>query len=98
MTKIEIDGFSLQYKPYIKHVGSDTYWYTAFYSCTEAIIVRKRSWIFGKITEVQEPKLLFIVKMDCTDSNIGKDWWQLEIRNKLQIVKRAEELIRGELI
>lgn len=89
MKEIQIDGRVLQYEV----IDSITIFYEGKESYEE-----KKYFFFGKkITKIR-PKEIFRIYNDANNPNVLKEWWLKAIRVKLDILKRQEEIDRGELI
>jgi hypothetical protein len=89
MKEIQIYGRVLQYEV-IDSI-------TIFYEGKESY-ERKKYFFFGKkITKIR-PKEIFRIYNDVNNPNVLKEWWEKAIRISLDVIKRQEEIDRGELI
>jgi len=95
MKEIQIDGRILQYEVFTDKWESRI---TVFYEGKESYQERKY-FLFGKkITKIRPKEIFRIHNADANDPKITKQWWLKAIRVKLDILKRQEEIDRGELI
>lgn len=92
MKEITIDGRTFLVQP-MRYV--DAWDRTHFYygTCNKVT-----SW-FGFFKKVEEvPRYAFTIDKLITDPEITKEWWNKEIREKIVILERREEIEKGELI
>jgi hypothetical protein len=94
MKEIQIDGRILQYEVFTDNWERGI---TVFYEGKESYQERKYFFFGKKITKIR-PKEIFRIHKDAKNPNILKEWWLKAIRVKLDILKRQEEIDKGELI
>lgn len=103
MKEITINNIVLQYKTTsycttdIDGIITGCYAYTEFYNGIEEYFVRKHWYSRQKIKNTR-PKLVFTIHANSEDPALSKEWWRREIREKLALLNRKQEIERGELI
>lgn len=98
MKSLEINGRVLQYETiHSVDLADELVIYTEFYEGTEKVTSKKWGF-FGKETVEEKPKVIFVIYEDTQDVRLTKRWWRERISLELEILGRAEELERGELI
>lgn len=97
MRYIVIDDRIIHYKCFHQYGEyGDDYW-TEFYEGTIQV-TRKKYVIFGESITTEEPRLIFKIYEDCDCPTRSRGWWRERITRELELISRAEELKRGELI
>lgn len=94
MKEITIDGRTFLVQP-MRYVDAwdRTHFYYGTYTKTT------KTWFgFGKPKIEQVPRYAFTIDKLITDPEITKEWWNKEIREKIVILERREEIEKGELI
>lgn len=86
---IEIDGRKLEY--YVDQFND-----TMIYE--EREVTRKKWFLFGETIKVKKDVLLFRFNWNITNPRYTKKEVRKEIEKKLKILKREEEINRGEII
>ena len=94
---INIDGRVLGYK--VCHdVGElESYSWTEFYEGAVPV-TRRKYWLFGEKITVHQPKLIFKISRDIEDTSYTKSQVRAWIYHQLELMGRAEEIKRGEII
>lgn len=94
---VDIDGRIIHYKC-LSHIGEygEMHW-TEFYEGTEKFY-KKKYFLFGEKVEYERPKLIFTIYEDCDCPRRTRGWWRERIMHNLELLNRADELKRGELI
>lgn len=97
MKEITLLGVTLQYETtYDSHeLGEEAR--TDFYMGTTTLT--KKKWVFyGPEYKETVPKKVFTIYADSQNVNLSKSWWREKITEKLEVMNRALELEKGELI
>ena len=97
MKQITIDGKTLTYQTMWDCDEGGTWCWTEFYNGTKTEKYRKFG-IFGKMLEREVPNKIFTIPADSMDLNLTKQWWKDCIKEKLELLDRAEQLKMGELV
>lgn len=63
----------------------------------KSVIFNDLEYQYETIETKSTPKEIFRIKADSLNPNLSKDWWKEKISEQLKILKRKEELIKGEL-
>lgn len=95
MQTITIDGQTFDYETVWNH-GQD-FPSTHFYQDIETYSYRKYLF-FGKVITKTRPKLVFTIYADSKNINLTKGWWLEKIRHEIELLGRAQEIEKGELI
>jgi hypothetical protein len=94
---VDIDGRIIHYKCfYDASEWGDMHW-TEFYEGTIQV-TRKKYFLFGEEITTEEPKKVFTINEDCDCPRRSRGWWRERIMHELELLERANELKRGELI
>jgi hypothetical protein len=91
MKEITIDGITLMYQGYTEYDYNGELNYTEFYRGYRKF-TRKKWWIFGSVIEGECPNHVFTIYEDFNNPNLSKEWWREKIREKIEIMKRADEI------
>lgn len=96
MKEITIKGVTLHYETtYGYHEGESVH--TNFYIGTT--LITKKKWVFcGPTYEEVVLKKVFTIYADTMNVRLSKSWWNSKISEQLDLINRAMELERGELI
>ena len=94
---INIDERVLGYKVCHDVSEVDSYSWTEFYEGVVPV-TRRKYWLFGEKITVNEPKLIFKISRDIEDTSYTKSQVRAWIERKLELMGRAEEIKRGEII
>ena len=87
---------TLTFKVFVSNESS-VFDYTEFYEGTETHTYKK--WgLFGDTITEELPKYVFTIDEAITNPNKSKEWWQKELLEKVELLKRKEEIERGEFI
>jgi len=98
MKKITFQGIELEYQTIWEDGGEfGDFPVTYFYQGT--VTETRKKWLFfgPKITTVL-PREVFKIYADSDSAEHSKEWWRVAIQSKVDLMHRAEELSRGELI
>jgi len=95
LKKIEINGEKFEYDIFL---GDDYHAdFTEFYQGTE-IESRKKYFFFGEIIDKEVPKLVFSVNFSIEDPDFTKEDVRKKLFRKVELLKRKEEIKKGEII
>ena len=94
---ININGRQLSYKVCYDVNEHDSYEWTEFYDGF-VHTTRRKYWFFGEHITVVEPKLVFKIWKDIEDTSYTKSQVRAWIERELELMGRAEEIKRGEII
>lgn len=97
MKKIVIDGQEFEYQVYVDCDQDGTYEWTEFYQGTETKTY-KRFIFFGKVITEIVTKLIFEVPINIEDFCYTKDDIRNRLLRKVELLKREEEIKKGEII
>ena len=97
MRYVDIEGRIIHYKCFYEHGEYGIFSWTEFYEGT-ASVTRKKYLLFGEEITTEEPKLIFTIYEDCDCPRKSRGWWREKIMKELELLNRADELSRGELI
>lgn len=98
MKKITILEQEFEYKVYAdanEHDG--VYYWTEFYQWTE-VKTHKKYFLFGEVFTKIVPKLVFEVWIDIEDSCYTKAKIRARLEEQVELLNRAKEISRGEII
>ena len=94
---VDIDGRIIHYRC-LSSIGEGVaFYWTEFYEGTVSI-TRKKYFLFGKKITIEKPKMIFTIYENCNCPRISRGWWRDKIMKELELLNRADELSRGELI
>lgn len=97
MKKIVIDAQEFEYQVFVDCDQDGTYEWTEFYQGTETRTYKRFIFFGKKITEVV-PKLIFEVPINIEDSCYTKEDIRKRLSRQVELLKRAEEIKRGEIV
>ena len=97
MKKITIDGREFEYKVFRDCNEHGDWEWTEFYQGTE-IRKYKRFIFFGKTIKEVVPKLIFEISINIEDSCYTKEDIRKKLSRQVELLNRAEEINRGEII
>lgn len=101
MYEIEINGRKLNYKIYYSSSEYGDSYETVFF---DKIMVQEKRWSWRKFKFVETGKLieenkkLFCLYLDLHDATYTKSEIREKLNKKMEILGRAEEIERGEVI
>jgi hypothetical protein len=94
MKKLTYNHIELEYEIIYDSSGDGE---TRFYKGTETSTYKKY-WLFGKVITVTEPKYVFTIRQDIEFYGYSKEKIREWIGHHILIMKRKEEISRGEII
>lgn len=97
MKEITINGRTFQYKTIWTGGEYGKSPETIFYDGTESYVYRKYI-LFGKKIIGIKPREVFRIYDDSNSKRLTKDWWRTQIEKEIELLDRASELEKGELI
>jgi len=93
MKPIIIHGKEYYYQVFLDTSDLDE---TSFYK--KEIVTRKKYYLWGEKIKVDEYNRVFRVSFNIESPYISKEYIRKEIDKELAILKRAEEIKRGEIL
>jgi hypothetical protein len=97
MKTLEINGVSLQYLMFESQGEYGNSTWARFYMGTTSKTYRKY-WLFGEKITVIEPKYVFSIWKDIESKDYTKKQVRAWIEHELELLNRAEEIRKGEII
>lgn len=97
MKQTIINGDTWYYETKVNSNEWGDIYYTEFWKEKKPRTFRKY-WFFGPWVTKEEPVVLFTIHADSGDPNLTKAWWRKKINHEIDLLKRQEEINKGELI
>lgn len=99
---IEINGETWYYEVY-EDIDYDWYYIeTAFFKTKTKIVTKRKYWLFGEKSQVEVEKSLrdadFKLPFSIKDRKYTKEEIRAKIEREIELLNRAEEIRRGEII
>ena len=92
-----VNGQQFEYKVCSDVSEYDTYSWTEFYRGVEAVTYRKY-WLFGEKVTVYKPKFVFKIYHDIENKGYTKAEVRKWIEREVELLNRADEIEKGEII
>ena len=99
MKKLKFKDRNFLYRVSTYDAGHDCTGYeTTFYDATPKITKRKKYFLFGDMIEVEDHTMLFTIYTNIEDPHQTKEKITEKIAEKVVILKRQEEIDRGDIV
>ena len=97
LKKLFVNGQEFEYKVCSEVSEYDTYTWTEFYRGVEPVTYRKY-WLFGERVTVYKPILVFKIYRDIENKGYTKAEVRKWIEREVELLNRADEIKKGEII